>query len=110
MGKKMDDWKQSVKYKFSRTKQWCEENPYLAFCFFATAAGCVSYFARLAKPGIQRYIDNRSSRKNVYDPVNFMYVRTKRPLTIKQTIELDQRRRMGQSVIQALDEMRLLRR
>lgn len=116
MGTKLDNFKQSVKYRVWKMKEgtkqtaikvghWCRENPEAAVIASSFTIGAVSGIAS----GISSAAKRRRDDTSVYDPVNFMYVRVKKPLTTKQQIELDERRKRGQSVTEALKEMRLLR-
>lgn len=110
MGRKIDDFKQSIRHRYDKTKKWCSENKDLALLIGMFGVSVIGWAAKWVAPSIDERRENRRLRSRIYDPQNGGYLYVKKPLTTAQMVELDRRRRAGQSVTQALDEMNVLKR
>ena len=110
MGRKFDDWKQARRYSLKKKWQWCVDNPELAVTIATIAVSVLGGAAKCLLPKINSNMEQKALRSRLYDPQNGGYLYTRKPMSTSQMVELDRRRRAGQSVTQALDEMNVLKR
>lgn len=98
--KRIPMWKLKVKTEAERIRrafkdtvrdiwEFCKDNPAEA----AAIAGSGAIIARKAVKAHEINAEDRRRRKDFYDPRSGDHVITKRPLTPKQKVEVDRRRR-----------------
>ena len=103
--------KWNARVKFEATKKWCEENTELAIAMIPVGLVVIKGIGSTIR-SIDRKIDLKKEQDlqelYVYDHSLGMYHKLRRPLTPSEKIEIDRRRKMGETKISILSRMGLL--
>lgn len=105
-----DKWERA-KIGVSNARRWVAEHPQETV---AIALGTATIIGSAAKGGvavsreIRRVTEDRDERLRVWDPVNGIYLYTKRPMTGAQKLEFSRRAADGESRAEILQDMKIL--
>jgi len=106
---KFEIYMKETKKKIKDAAQWCADNKEISVPIIVGTAAIIT---KLGKAGVTMAMQNHNDKarlNRVYDPSNGYYLDLKRALRTYEKIELDARRRDGESVTQILADMRLLK-
>lgn len=101
---KFNDFKATCKEKATKAVQWCADNP-KAVVAIASAAGILF---KIAKGRYEIFKEDDLRFHRIYDHSTGHYWHIKPKLTNDILLEIDARRKMGQSLAQALRDMGIL--
>lgn len=106
-------FKWNLEQKAKATLNWCSNNKELTIAFL-TAAGVAIRAGSKTAASISRKIDDKkeADRRDleIYDHSIGKWQKLRRPMKYDETLEFDKRKREGESTVQILDDMGLLRR
>ena len=101
---KTKDLYEAGKQKANDVLDWAVENPEKA----AIVGAGLTYIARNA-PKIKKAKDEDDYRNRyIYNRSTGSYIKLRKPMTVRQQCEFDERKRNGESVTQILMSMRLI--
>jgi hypothetical protein len=109
MKQKFKDFGQSVKRVCKNTVNYLKENKEVLLVVLPLAGAALGGSIKLVKKVVDNHRMETIKRKYIYDPSGGFYWPTRRALTGREKLELDERHRAGESYGQILTDMRLLK-
>lgn len=109
MKEKLENIKYSAQDKWERTKKYLKDNKEVLLVVLPLAGVAVTGTVKLIGKAVSNHRLETIKRKYIYDPSGGFYWPTRRPLSGREKLELDERHRNGESYGQILTDMRLLK-
>jgi len=113
---KLDEMKAKAEEKAKVAKEgvkefveWVKENPGYGIPLVLTGLGVAKGVFNTGRKAIDTGMELRKRDRQYYDPSLGMYLDLKKKLTKGQLIELDARRKKGESIIGILNDMNVLK-
>lgn len=105
--------KWNLERKTKATLDWCSNNKELTIAFLTAAGIAVREGVKMAN-SVSRRIDAKQEERHkeleIYDHSIGKWQELRRPMKLNETIEFDRRKQNGESTVQILNDMGLLRR
>lgn len=109
MKQRLKDFGQTVKRTCRNTVNYLKDNKEVLLVVIPIVGAAATGSIKMIKKAVGNHREETIRRKYIYDPSGGFYWPTRRALTGREKLELDERHRNGESYGQILVDMKLLK-
>jgi len=106
---KKHNFKLWLKDKIYDIKEFCTQNPEIAFFVVTTVVGAIGFLGRKGFRMLQLHKEERVKDLYCYDRSLGHYWKLRRELTNDEWVAIDKRKRNGEKLADILDELKVLK-